>query len=473
MSRQRKNSKRIDASLRVENKISARTIAIEALNRFDPKRNYAGPILDKLLPKTNERQRATDLVFGTIRNRLAIDTVISKLSRCPVEQIPANLLNILRVAAYELIYSPATAEYSIVDEAAENTKAVAGKKQVGFVNAVLRQIARLIVNRQSPITSTNFTRTLPQSPTTGCELAIAFLPDPQAQPADYLSAAFSLPKWLVANWLAEFGFSKVWQICLASNRRPSIYLRPNTLKTTTQELAEKLRQADIDVEIVPDRSLLRIKSPRDITQLLGFAEGEFTVQDISAFEPVRILNPQASWTILDLCAAPGVKTTQLAEAAADSAKIIATDIDSDRLKKLKENFIRLGLKSITLISYDELITSKFGIPFFDAVLLDVPCSNTGVLARRIEARYRLKPNIIKQLVKTQQDLLRTAAQLVKPQGKICCSTCSIQKEENSRLIKNFLQQNPSFALESEKLILPSAGEFDNDGGYIAIIVKQF
>jgi 16S rRNA (cytosine967-C5)-methyltransferase len=483
---------------------TARTIAIEALSRFDPKRNYAGPILDKLLPKTDERQRATDLVFGTIRNRLAIDTVIAKLSRCPVERIPAKLLNILRVAAYELIYSPATAEYSIVDEAAENTKVVAGKKQVGFVNAVLRQIARLITNRQSPLNGANVTRTLPQSPTTGCELAIAFLPDPQAQPADYLSAAFSLPKWLVANWLAEFGFAKVWQICLASNRRPSIYLRPNTLKTTTQELAEKLRQADIDVEIAPDVtpaqagvqkavtvenhrrtdsrfrgndtvaiSLLKIKSPRDITQLPGFAQGEFTVQDISAFDPVRILNPQANWTILDLCAAPGVKTTQLAEATADSAKIIATDIDSQRLKNVKENITRLGLKSITIISYDELITSKFGVPFFDAVLLDAPCSNTGVLARRIEARYRLKPNIIKQLVKTQQDLLCTAAQLVKPQGKICYSTCSIQKEENSQLIKNFLQQNPSFALESEKLILPSAGEFDNDGGYIAIIVKQF
>jgi 16S rRNA (cytosine967-C5)-methyltransferase len=490
---------------------TARTIAIEALSRFDPKRNYAGPILDKLLPKTDERQRATDLVFGTIRNRLAIDTVIGKLSRCPVERIPAKLLNILRVAAYEIIYSPATAEYSIVDEAAENTKVVAGKKQVGFVNAVLRQIARLITNRQSPLNGANVTRTLPQSPTTGCELAIAFLPDPQAQPADYLSAAFSLPKWLVANWLAEFGFSKVWQICLASNRRPSIYLRPNTLKTTTQELAEKLRQADTDVEIAPDVtpaqagvqkavtvenhsrmdsrfrgndteaiSLLRIKSPRDITQLPGFAQGEFTVQDISAFEPVRILNPQANWTILDLCAAPGVKTTQLAEATADSAKIIATDIDSQRLKKVKENITRLGLKSITVVPYDELFTSEFGIRnstfdicLFDAVFLDVPCSNTGVLARRIEARYRLKPNIIKQLVTTQQDLLCTAAQLVKPQGKICYSTCSIQKEENSRLIKNFLQQNPSFALESEKLILPSAGEFDNDGGYIAIIVKQF
>jgi 16S rRNA (cytosine967-C5)-methyltransferase len=486
---------------------TARTIAIEVLNQFDPKRNYAGPILDKLLDKTNERQRATDLVFGTIRNRLAIDAVIAKFSRCPVERIPAKLLNILRVGAYELIYSPSTAEYSIVDEAAQNAKAVAGKKQVGFVNAVLRQIARLTTNRQSTLTPTNVTRILPQTPTTGCEFAIPFLPDPQAFPADYLSVAFSLPKWLVADWLAEFGFTKVWQICLASNRRPSIYIRPNTLKITTQQLAEKLHQADTNAEIVPDGALIRTKSPREIIQLPGFAEGEFTVQDISSAQAVRFLKPKPHWRILDLCAAPGVKTTQLAEATADSAKIIATDIDTERLKLVEENISRLGIKSVRTIPYEQLLNSKFkilhstfAIDSFDCVLLDVPCSNTGVLAKRIEARYRLKPDTIKQLTETQRDLLRTAAKMVKPQGKICYSTCSIQKEENGELVKNFLLQNPDFHLEFENLILPSA-EFadivnsrkpevrglarpssivhcpswraaDHDGGYVAILVNR-
>jgi 16S rRNA (cytosine967-C5)-methyltransferase len=413
--------------------------------------------------------------------------VITKFSRCPVERIPAKLLNILRIGAYELIYSPATGEYSVVNEAAENTKAVAcaklvpakAGKQVGFVNAVLRQIARLITNRQSPFTAANVTQTLPQTHATGCEFAIPFLPDPQAFPADYLSAAFSLPKWLAADWLAEFGFAESRQICLASNRRPSIYIRPNTLKTTTQELAEKLRQADIEVEIVSDRPLIKVKSPRDVTQLPGFAQGEFTIQDIAAFEPVRILNPQPSWTILDLCAAPGVKTTQLTEATGDSAKIIATDIDAERLKLVGENISRLGIKSVRTIPYEQLLNSKFkilhstfAIDSFDCVLLDVPCSNTGVLARRIEARYRIRPDTIKKLTKTQNDLLATAAKIVKPQGKICYSTCSIQKQENSALVKEFLLQNPNFELEFEKLILPSAEPFDHDGGYVAVLVNR-
>ncbi len=476
MDRQTKNNDKPDTSYKEEGKITARTIAIDVLNKFDPERNYAGPILDKLLHKTDQRQRATDLVFGTVRNRLAIDTVIAKLSRCPVERIPAKLLNILRIGAYELIYSPETGDYSIVSEAAENAKAVAGKKQVGFVNAVLRQIARLITNRQSPFTGANVTRTLPQTPMTGCEFAISFLPDPQASSADYLSTAFSLPKWLVADWLAEFGFAKVWQICLASNRRPSIYIRPNTLKTTTQKLVEKLREADIDVEVVSDQPLIKIKSPRDVTQLPGFAEGEFTVQDISSAQAVRFLKPKPHWRILDLCAAPGVKTTQLAEATGDKAQIIATDIDSQRLEKLNESTARLGLKSITIVPYGELLTSKFDIlnskfkiRFFDAVLLDVPCSNTGVLARRIEVRYRIKQNAIKQLVELQSQLLSAAAESVKPGGKICYSTCSIQKEENSELIKNFLLQNPDFHLEFENLILPSADQVDHDGGYVAVL----
>ena len=139
---------------------TARIVAMTVLNQFDPKRNYAGPILNKLLPQTGEKQRATDLVFGTIRNRAAIDMVLSKLADCPVERIPAKLLNIIRIGAYELIYSPATGEYAVVNEAVENAKAVAGKKQTGFVNAVLRQISRHITNRQIALSEADIKKSL-------------------------------------------------------------------------------------------------------------------------------------------------------------------------------------------------------------------------------------------------------------------------------------------------------------------------
>ena len=476
---------------------NAREIATAVLNRFDPKDNYAGPILNKLLDKTKERQRATDLVFGTIRNRTAIDMVIAKFADCPVERIPAKLLNIIRVASFELIYSPQTGEHAIVNEAVENAKAVAGKKQTGFVNAVLRQIARHITNRQIRLSEANVRRILPQTPATGCEFDTDILPDPKASPARYFSIAFSLPEWLITDWLSEFGAELTRQICFASNRRPSIYIRPNTLKTTTQQLLEKFRQADIDFEIVPnvipaqpvlsrvegagiqksddaDDSMIKLKAAKAVTELPGFAEGEFTVQDITASQAVRILQPQPEWTILDLCAAPGTKTTQLAERTGDSAKIIATDIDGERLKKVKENTARLGITSVNTVPYEELLNSEFEIlnSKFDCILLDVPCSNTGVLAKRVETRHRIKPRVIKELAKIQSELLEKAAAMIKPQGKICYSTCSIQKQENNELVRNFLLENKNFKLESEKPTLPSAESPDHDGGYIAIIKRQ-
>ncbi len=446
---------------------SARTIAIEVLNRCDPQRSYAAPILNKLLSETDQKQRATDIVLGTIRNRRAIDTVIAAFSGRPVDRIPDKLLNITRVGTCELVYSPATAQHSIVNEAVENTKTIVGKKQAGFVNAVLRQITRGITNRRIELSKSNPKCTLCQSPETGCEFDRDFLPDPESSPADYLSIVFSLPGWLVSDWLNKFGAELTRRICLASNRKPGIYIRPNCLKISVQELAEKFNLADIEIDITPQDSMIRIKRPRMITQLPGFAEGLFTVQDITASRVVKMLSPRPDWTILDLCAAPGVKTTQLAEITGDSVTIIATDIDAERLKKVEENITRLGIKNVEVVPYEQLQNSKF-----DCILLDVPCSNTGVLARRVEARHRITPVAIKKLVKTQTELLNTAAPMLNPHGIICYSTCSIQKDENSSLIKNFRRNNLSFILSSEKLTLPSAEHFDCDGGYTAILTKK-
>ena len=448
---------------------TARTIAMIVLSGFDPKKTYAGPILNGLLGQTEQKQRATDLVFGTIRNTRAIDMVIAKLADCPVQRIPAKLLGIIRTAAYELIYSPQTGEHSVVNEAVENAKKIAGRKQTGFVNAVLRQLTRQIKNRQIPLSDADVKRTLPQTLSAGCEFDVDILPGPKASPADYYSKAFSLGKRLIADWLTEFGTERTRQICFGSNRRPSIYLRPNTLKTTTEDLAEKLRQADIDSEILPDELMLRIKSPRAVTKLPGFAEGLFTVQDLTASNAVCLLRPQRDWRILDLCAAPGAKTTQLAELTGDMATIIATDIDKARLEKVQENLARLGINSVSVVAYENLEKVAAEIGPFDAVLLDVPCSNTGVLAKRPEVRYRINPSAIAKLTKIQGELLGQAVAMIKPGGKICYSTCSIQKEENSELAKQFLQKNRRLKLESELLTLPSAEGFDHDGGYAAVI----
>ncbi len=452
-------------------KSSARFVAVTVLNQLDPKTNYAENVLDKILSPTGRPQQTTDLVYGALRNRQAIDMVIAKLSGCPIRRISAQILNIIRIGVYELIYCPNTAEYAIVNEAVENTKRIAGKKQTAFVNAVLRRILSHIIKRRTELSDAKPKRTLPQNPDFGCEFDVDLLPDSQRQPDDFLAKAFSLPKWLINDWLDEYGPDNTRQVCFASNRKPSIYLRPNTLQVTAAQLAERLKKARINVEIIANE-MIRVKSPKRITELAGFTDGLFSVQDLTAALPVKLLAPKVHWKILDFCAAPGTKTTQLAELTNDNAQIFATDINSKRLELVEENIKRLRLKSIKTFKFEQLQNILYKTGKFDAVLLDVPCSNTGVLAKRVELRYRISKRAVSRLAQTQARLLDTAAELIEKNGRICYSTCSIQSQENNQLIKNFLKKNRNFKLESENLTLPSAQGFDYDGGYTAILIKD-
>ena len=173
--------------------------------------------------------------------------------------------------------------------------------------------------------------------------------------------------------------------------------------------------------------------------------------------------------MLDLCAAPGGKTIQLAEVTGDRATIMATDLNALRLKRLQETLDRLGIRSVQVVPYEALQDPVVTADGFDLVLVDAPCSNTGVMARRPEVRYRLRPEAIGGLVQTQVGLLQKAAALVRPGGLVGYSTCSIQQAENAGVVQAFLQGHPGFGLESERLTLPSAGPFDHDGGYVAIL----
>lgn len=450
---------------------SARLVAAEVLCRFDSGRTHAGPILERLLLQTDEKQRATDLVFGAIRNLGAIDRVIERFSGRSVARIDKALRAVIRVGVYELAYSPDTPAYSIVNEAVNSAGHMGGRKQTGFVNAVLRGIDRHIVAREAPCDESAAAQSLVRSADVACRFDADILPDPTSNPAAYLSACFSIPRWLVEDWIAEFGADAARRICLASNRRPSVYLRVNTMRIAPAQMLERLLDAGVRAEVAPAPAvgMIRLIGPQAITQLPGFAEGLFAVQDLSASGAVRMMDPQPEWTILDLCAAPGTKTTQLAEWTRYQARIMATDVDAERLTKVMENLSRLGGDGVTVVSYAEVRQGRSGP--FDAILLDVPCSNTGVLARRIEVRHRLAPDSVKELARTQLALLAKAAALLKDGGVICYSTCSIQRAENADLVRGFLANDTRFALMCEALTLPSADTFDCDGAYVAILQR--
>jgi len=228
---------------------TARSIALKVLDKFKPEKHDAAGLLAGMINKTDQKGQATDLVFGTIRNRALIDHVLAKVANTPIERINRRLLNIIRIGVYELVFASQTAEYAIVNEAANLTSEIAGKKQTGFVNAVLRNIGRGIEQRCVPLESCDLAKTVPTSLTEGCLFKNNLLPDPQKAPSAYYSLAFSIPQWLIDSWLDHYGAEKTRHICFGSNRRPSVCLQANILKTSPQKLCDMLLAEQIDCKL--------------------------------------------------------------------------------------------------------------------------------------------------------------------------------------------------------------------------------
>ncbi len=455
---------------------SARLVALEVLNTFKMSSANAAEVLAQRITQTPHKARATDIVYGVIRNMAAIDMIIEKIADKHPKRITKKLINIIRIGVYELVYSTETAQYAIVNEAVELANIKTSPKQAGFVNAILRNVTRGIVDREAFLIDVDPCLILPNSSETGCSFDKSILPAPDIDAVGFLSGAYSLPEWLVKDWIDEYGYDKARNICIASNRRPCVYIQPNTLKTTATELAEAFRAQDVETVEVPlsdNDSMLKLLTRFPVTELYGFDEGLFFVQDFAAASVIKHLAPQPGWVVVDLCAAPGTKSMQLARMMGDVGTIIASDIDDKRLMKVKQNADRLDYKSIQVVVKNELDKVIAGLERVDAVLIDVPCSNTGVLAKRPEVRYRITKRFVNSLVKTQRSLLDYAASIVSQGGALCYSTCSILRSENEGLISVFHADNPQFKLHSQTTILPEMSQDasqQHDGSFSAILI---
>jgi 16S rRNA (cytosine967-C5)-methyltransferase len=451
---------------------SGRGLAAEILTAWEAGRHTASELLDLHLKEAASRGQVTDLVFGVIRHRGLLDHVLTAVAAVKIPHTEKDLLILLRLGVYELLFCPDTAEYAVLSDLAD--PAGKNKKRRGFINGVLRSVQRAIEDRKSPAEGADLRRWVACRPPGGCLFKEPLFPDPQTSPADYYSTVFSIPQWLIEIWLKACGSDGVRQICLGSGRTPAIILQPNMLKTNAVRLAEILKSEAVLAELNADKTMLKIHTHRYLTDLWAFQNGFFLVQDPSAAKVVALMELRMGSTVLDLCAAPGGKTMQIAMAMHDQGKVIATDTDSRRLQKVEENRLRLGITCVRCVPTEgikEALGSKNKV---QSVLLDVPCSNTGVMARRAEVRWRLRPETIPQLVKTQKDLLDQAAGFVRKHGTLIYSTCSILPEENENLVKEFLLAHDAFSLEKEELTLPfcgSEGTFAHDGGYVAVLRK--
>jgi len=455
--------------------LSSRRTALRVLQGIQAGRGDASELLGELLPQTDRSGQTTDLVYGVLRNSPLLDALIKQFGGTDKANVKPELQNILRLAVYELVFAPKTADYAIVNEAVNLAAATASQKAGGFVNAVLRNIRRSITLRDAKDTQTlEKTHVVPRADGSACVFAAAVLADPAAAPIEYLSKAWSLPRQLVRDWQAGYGSDAAAQLCRASNRHPSVYAWPNTLRIDAAGLAERLTAEGVQCRLWAERGAVAIRGG-SIVELPSFKEGLFYIQDPTAEGVAGFIQPVAGQIFIDLCAAPGGKSVALALRMRDTGSILASDADPMRLNRLRETIVRLGLKSIQIIGDNDLSAAVQQLLRLDGILLDVPCSNTGVLARRVEARRRLDRSHLESLFQCQQELLKKAASLLKNDSKLIYSTCSNLPEENETQVQRFLQTHPDFCLLGQHTTLASTDNgygFDCDGGFVALLRRK-
>lgn len=370
-----------------------------------------------------DRALTQAIVYGILRNRLWLEYLLKTLRP---QGLDADL-NALCLVGLSQIFVMELPPHAAVSE----TVKLAPKRTRGVVNAILRSALRQRKEFEEERNS---------------------LP---------LSVRFSTPQWLVERWIRQFGENATRQLLAWNNSTPEIHARANTLKP-----ASSVPQDFIPMKNLPGWYRIEGGFPIDVVR-----QGEFYLADPSTRYSVELLAPLPGEKILDACAAPGGKTVAILSKTANKACVTATDANDYRIPMIKDNLSRLGAQNTEIeVCNWELPCPKHRCGQFDAALLDVPCSNTGVIQRRVDVRWRLSPSEIARLASVQQTIMRNAACAVRPGGRMVYSTCSIDREENSDNVACFIAENPEWTFECERLILPH--EEHADGAYCALLRRS-
>ena len=421
-----------------------REIAAKVLRKWENAPVSAESLLQDMLHDLvgNNRNLCLELVLGVIRHRAWLDWLIEKKTE---GRRQAQLVQILlRLGLYQIFQLDRIPGHAAVNETVAIAKNHDLTSQSRFINAVLRACLR-------------------EKNTWLEQLATLKENDP--------SIGYSHPPWLVRRWADRL--ENYIDLLKWNNLPAKIYARRNSLRTTAEELEAQWRNEGVAFETVElswikTGIIYRIENSGSPALLPSFLEGKFYIQDPSTLAAVQELDPQPKENILDLCAAPGGKTTAIAQRMQDEGAILALDIDPSRLKRLRENSIRLGLNCIQPRALHQVDLKRAGP--FDRILIDAPCSNTGVMRRRVDVRWRLNARELPVLADTQLDLLNRAAPLLKPAGLMVYSTCSLETEENEGVIERFLQKHRLFKQVSCRNITPMKDGVD--GAFVARLQRN-
>ncbi len=366
----------------------------------------------------------TQLVYGTLRNYRLVREAWSKYA----SKMPSSKVAILLdMATYELLLMNKP-EYATVNEIVEISKGIKGGNSTNFVNAVLRKLNKNDVDQSS------------------------------------LAVATSHPDWLVNMWNAHYGKQQTEIICKMDCLDAKVSLRVNNLLTTKQELLKDKKFSSGSAEGC-------VYYDGNIIDTDYFKKGLVIIQSESSQLAVDTIGLQDGWQVLDLCAAPGSKTVQIASLMHNTGKVVSNDVYDFRCELIKKNVKKYNLSNVEVVNYDgREINQHYSAESFDAVLLDAPCSGLGTLRHKPEIKITTTPNDLDNIVALQKQLLNTVDQMVKKGGILVYSTCTLNKKENEKQVDAFLKNHPEFSLISSKTIFPS--DYDSDGFYVAKMVKN-
>ena len=400
---------------------TARSVALEALLQVETNEGYSNIVIDKALKSggldARDSALATQLFYGVLEKRLRLDYAIARFSKLPLAKLDAQVLEILRIAVYQILFLEKIPKSAAVNEAVNLAKAGKAVKASGFINGILRSLLR-------------------SEPKT-------LLPDAEKDSLHYQSVFYSCPEWLISLWISSYG-----EVCLAGLLestlvRAPVFLRVNTQKISVEKFLQLLEEHDVKADYITGiPGAVRLENAGSVAALPGFEEGLFHVQDLSSQICCLLAKPKPGSRVIDVCSAPGGKAFTLAEWMEDRGALLAFDKYKGKVGLIRSGAQRLGLSCIQA-SVRDALEGKEPLEPADTVLCDAPCSGLGILRRKPEIRYKDQASL-DSLPDLQYRILYQSSQLCRPGGKLFYSTCTLNPAENGEVAGRFLQENKEF-----------------------------
>lgn len=403
-------------------KLNLRFACLSLLTTIDKEQAYSNIVLQRELEKGDyspkDKALLTEILYGTLQRKLSLDYFLDPFIKG--KKVKGWVRWLLRLTLYQIVYLDKIPERAAIYEAVEIAKKRGSKSIAGFVNGVLRSIGREGIRSIKDI----------------------------EDPIEQLAVETSHPAWLVKRWVGQWGIKETEKMCHANLMAPVQTARVNMNRISREDCLAQLKQEGFEVEPSPliDEAIRMVKG--SIAKSSLFEKGYLTIQDESSMLPAYALKIEEGLTVLDACAAPGGKTTHIAEKLRSTGKVFAFDIHEHKIKLISDNINRLGLENVEAKQGDSRdIQAKFPAQSFDRILVDAPCSGFGVLKRKPEAKYEKLEEDIRQLRTIQLEILNAVSPLLKQEGILVYSTCTVDRRENSEVVSTFLKDHAEFTLD--------------------------